>query len=171
MIGSIILYLSLLTLVMYDRGKGKILSKLGFKEEINIGKESAIAVLFTGALLIGSIIVSLAFMQAGMTEDLQKAPEVIKNTPIIQVLIVLLLGSFSEEIFFRGYLQPKTSIWTASFIFAFFHIIYGSLAEVTGAFILGMILGYEYKKTKGVFSPIISHILYNLLIVASVTAI
>ncbi|NYZ80169.1 CPBP family intramembrane metalloprotease, partial [Candidatus Micrarchaeota archaeon] len=53
----------------------------------------------------------------------------------------------------------------ASFIFAYFHIIYGSLSEVVGAFFLGAILGLCYIRSKNLFVPLIAHLSYNLILV------
>ncbi len=168
MIGSIILYLSLLLLVLYSRKKGSLMDRLGFKDNINTSKETLIGLGFVLILISISIAVGLTFHQLGMEQDLQKTSEVLKDVPVSELLAVLLIGSFVEEIFFRGYLQERTNLWVASFIFAFFHVIYGSIAEVTGALFLGIALGYEYKLTEGVYSPILSHVLYNLVVVAGV---
>lgn len=165
MISSIALYLILLSLVLYSRREGSLIEKLGFKDKINYGREFLTALEFTVILLCISIAVGIIFYSLGMEQDLAKPTELIKEIPLLQVIVVLLIGSFVEEVFFRGYLQEKTNIWTASFIFGFSHIIYGSIAELTGAFFLGIALGYEYKKTKGVYSPIITHTIYNLIII------
>ncbi len=169
MISSIILYSILTALVLYSRRKGNILERIGFKKEVNVSKELLISLGYLILLIAISITVGIIFYQLGMQQDLQKAPELLKELPITEVLTVLLIGSFTEEIFFRGYLQEKTNIWVSTFIFSFFHVIYGSLAEIVGAFFLGLALGHEYRKTKGVFSPIITHVFYNLIVISMVT--
>lgn len=168
MIGSIILYLLLLLLVLYSRKKGSLTDKLGFKKDIGLSKESVIGIAYVAVLIAISIAVGLIFYQLGMQQDLQKTTKLLKGIPIHEVLTVLLIGSFVEEVFFRGYLQQRTNLWVASFIFGFFHVIYGSIAEVTGAILLGIALGYEYKLTDGVYSPIISHMAYNLIVISAV---
>lgn len=166
MITSIALYLILLSLVLYSRRKGSLLKRLGFKSKISYGKETLRALEFTVILLSISLVIGLIFYSLGMEQDLAKPTKLIEQAPLIQVVIVLLVGSVVEEVFFRGYLQSKTNIWIASFLFGFFHIIYGSIAELTGAFFLGLALGYEYRKTKGIYGPIITHTSYNLIVIA-----
>lgn len=168
MISSIALYSLFIILVLYGRRKGTILSRIGFKKDINAKKEILISIVYFLLLILISMVIGIIFYQFGMQEDLKKAPELLKNIPIIELLIVLLIGSFTEEVFFRGYLQEKTNIWVATFIFAFFHVMYGSISEVFGAFFLGLALGHEYRKTNGVFSPILTHIVYNLFTVSMV---
>lgn len=168
MITSIALYALFITLVLYSRREGTILSRIGFKEKINIKKETLISVTYFLLLILIAMSIGIILYQLGMQEDLSKAPDILRGIPITELLIVLLIGSFTEEVFFRGYLQDKTNIWVASFVFGFFHIVYGSLSEVLGAFFLGLALGHEYRKTKGVFAPILTHITYNLFVVSMV---
>ncbi len=166
MITSIALYAILLSIPLY-LNKGTIIQRLGFKDNIEIKRETAIALIFIVALLIASIIVSLVFYQLGMHEDVQRTAEVLKQIPLYQVLIVLLIGSFVEEVFFRGFLQKRTNLWIASILFALSHIIYLSFTQVVGTLALGLLLGYQYEKTGGVYSPILSHTFYNLIAVTA----
>lgn len=165
MISSITLYLILISLVLYARRKGTLISRLGFKEKINYLEETLTALGYIIILLCISIAIGMIFYSLGMHQDLAKSTEIIKQLPLHEVIIVLLIGSFVEEIFFRGYIQEKTNILIASFIFGFFHIVYGSISQIVGTFFLGLALGYEYKKTGGVYSPIITHTAYNLIVI------
>ncbi len=164
MLSSLILYAIMLTLVLIAK-KGDLLTKLGFKKNIEIGRESTISLAYLLLLLIISITIGLIAAQLGMHSDIEKVPSIIKNIPLREVLAILLIGSFIEEVFFRGYLQKKTNIWVASFIFSFFHIVYGSVIQLIGTFFLGLALGHEYEKTKGVYAPILTHTAYNLIVV------
>jgi membrane protease YdiL (CAAX protease family) len=83
---------------------------------------------------------------------------------------VVLVASFVEEVFFRGFLQRRIGILAATFIFAYFHIVYGSFFEIIGAFMLGLILGKEYQLTRNLFAPVLSHTLYNLVVVVATFA-
>ncbi|MFW5902563.1 MAG: CPBP family intramembrane glutamic endopeptidase [archaeon] len=164
---SIALYLALLIITLYSK-RGTILKRLGFKEDIDIPKEAIIGIAFLGLLLFTSMAVSLIFYQIGMGQDVQKTTEILRQIPIHQILIILLLGSFVEEIFFRGFIQEKTNLLVASLIFALFHITYGTVSQIVGTFFLGLILGYQYERTGGVYSPIISHTFYNLIVILPV---
>jgi len=164
MISSLILYsLMLLAVVLsVERGRKSLLEKLEIKKT-NLGKELKTAVVFLGILIAVSILIQMVMVSLNFGEDLGQVTEVLKGADLGSLLVILTVASFVEEIFFRGYLQRKTNLLFASFIFAYFHIIYGSVSEIIGAFFLGIVLGKEYEKTKNLFAPIMSHFFYNLL--------
>ena len=95
--------------------------------------------------------------------------------------IVLLVG-ITEEIVFRGFLLRKLmdsyKFWIANTITALLFVsihfpiwFYKDLFEfsyllngITTTFVLGIILGFIYKKSNSLWSVIIVHSLYNLLV-------
>jgi hypothetical protein len=93
-------------------------------------------------------------------------------------LVVAILPGIGEELLFRGIIQNELqrklihhSIWPfiiAAFIFAAFH---GEVVGFMPKFIIGLILGYAYYKTKNLFIPICLHVLNNGMQVLSVYAL
>ncbi len=167
MIKSILLYAIMLALAIASakRKKGGIVKNIGFrKTEVVEETKYALSTLFL--LFTASLIIGLIFFSIGLSKDASIVRSTLKEIPLSDILIVLVIGSITEEIFFRGYIQKKTNITTASFIFAYFHIIYGSLTEVVGAFFLGLILGYAFEKRKNLYAPTLAHLLYNLITVS-----
>ena len=166
---SLILYSLMLLVVVMSIGKWKnvsdFVSKLGIKKT-NFRKEIVTAFIYLGALLLVSVVVELVMFSLGLQEDLQQVTDVLQGANPADLFIILSIASFVEEIFFRGYLQRKTNLIFASFVFAYFHIIYGSISEIVGAFFLGLVLGTEYKKTNNLVAPILSHFFYNLTVMA-----
>jgi len=164
---SLTLYLLMLIFVLFSIGKVKsvknLIRKLGYKKITK--RDIFLSISFFGFLIITAVIISSLFVYGGYEEDVEKVSSTLKEIDFFSVLLVLIVGSIVEEIFFRGYLQRKTNIWIATFIFAYFHIVYGSLSEIVGAFFLGLILGYAYNRTKNLFVPTFSHLAYNILIV------
>ncbi|MEM0372307.1 MAG: CPBP family intramembrane glutamic endopeptidase [archaeon] len=165
MYASIMLYALMLAAVLLSQKSTKnITQKLGFAET-NMQKALATGVLYAGAMLVISAAIGAFFYSLGMESDVAKVPETIKSAGAFQILAVVVMGSIVEEIFFRGYLQRKTNIIFASFIFAYFHIIYGSIAEMIGAFFLGAVLGVAYSRSKNLIVPSTAHLAYNLVLV------
>lgn len=112
---------------------------------------------------------------------------VLKNDIDFQIgfnewLNTILLVGITEEIVFRGFLLRKLmefySFWKAnimtSLLFVSIHFpiwFYKGLFEfpyilssIITAFVLGLIFGFIYKKTNSLWSVIIIHSLYNLLV-------
>jgi membrane protease YdiL (CAAX protease family) len=168
MIISLLLYALMLLLAVVGAGKFKgrkwLVKKLGFKE-VPVFKGFTTAVFYFLILFALTVVITSAISYAGYGEDAGKVSFIIGQISIWEVLIVLTVASFVEEIFFRGFLQVKTNLWIAAAIFALFHVTYGSVTEVLGTFVLGAVLGYEFKRTKSLFSPILTHLIYNLVVV------
>ncbi len=121
-----------------------------------------IILLFLGLAII-SIIFSIILSQL-FPSDLNSVytikQAIISNIPLLAwLLIVRVIG---EEIFFRAFLVPRTGIFWSSALFGLMHIGYGSIIAVLGAFAMGLLLAYTFKKTSSLYPNIIAHILYNL---------
>jgi len=166
---SLVLYILMLLAVVMSIGKWKnasdFISKLGVKKA-DFRKEMVTAFVYLGILLLVSVAVELVMSSLGLQKDMQRVTDVLQGANPADLFIILSIASFVEEIFFRGYLQRKTNLIFASFVFAYFHIIYGSISEIVGAFFLGLVLGKEYQKTNNLIAPIMSHFFYNLVIIA-----
>lgn len=87
------------------------------------------------------------------------------------VLIVGILGPFSEELFFRGALQkvlygpnPWKAVWWSALIFSLLHFqMYGFVPR----FLLGLWFGYLYLWTGSIWTSVFGHILNNTVTVVS----
>lgn len=173
MIFSLLLYAIMLAVVVISVGGQNVhqlLKRLGF-DHIELSKDVTYAIAFTGALLVASIAIQFAFYSIGMAEDVQRVADQIAQFDLNEIIVLVTVASIVEEIFFRGFIQRHTNILVAAFLFSYFHIIYGSLAELIGTFVLGVLLGIEYAKRSNVFAPILSHLFYNLMTVTVVYGI
>ncbi|MDI6761200.1 MAG: CPBP family intramembrane metalloprotease [Candidatus Brocadiaceae bacterium] len=78
-----------------------------------------------------------------------------------------LFGPFTEEILFRGFLQPAlreaVGAWKAillsAFLFASVHLNVYVFLQI---FLLGLVLAYLFEKTGTLLSPIFIHMLHNI---------
>jgi len=77
----------------------------------------------------------------------------------------LTIRVFAEEVFFRGFLVKKIGVIPSSIIFGAAHFAYGSMVEVFGAFILGLILAKAFEENKSLFPNIFAHFFYNFIFI------
>jgi len=91
---------------------------------------------------------------------------------LILILSAIFISPICEEIFFRATLldfleknikNENISIILSSFVFSIFHLGYGSVLEILGAFVAGVVFAFTYKKSKTIIAPIFGHFLYNFL--------
>jgi hypothetical protein len=71
------------------------------------------------------------------------------------------LAGLSEEVFFRGILQPEIGLALASLVFGLLHAI--SLPYVVWATLMGGYLGCLLQLTQHLWVPIITHTLVDLV--------
>jgi len=101
----------------------------------------------------------LNFNDINLVEEAVKQMKV--NYPGYLLFIIVAIRSTTEEIFFRGFLVKRIGVLASSLIFGLSHIFYGSIAEVAGALILGLILAIAYERFGNLTPNIITHIVYN----------
>ncbi|MFA5764342.1 MAG: CPBP family glutamic-type intramembrane protease [archaeon] len=124
-----------------------------------------------GLLILGFFVIALALsLFQGVTgiaiNDMDKVDSIITEeitTNLTNFLIVLAIGLFAEEFFFRAFLVKKTGPIISTIIFSIFHIGYGSISEIIGVFFLGLILAYWFTKHKSIVQNYIGHVLYDIL--------
>jgi len=103
----------------------------------------------------------------------------LKNLANLNIIAMILIVPFTEEFFFRSYIQGELTkkyntiiaILVASVLFAFIHIPFESLLDESNHFSLhqafialfgGLISGILFYKTKSITPSIIFHIFWNL---------
>lgn len=93
----------------------------------------------------------------------------ISEEPFLMFLLVSFFAPIIEEILFRGIIQkgminngvkPRTSILISAFVFGFIHF---NPWQFVGAFLLGIVLGVVYFKTKSLLMSILLHSFNNTI--------
>ncbi len=78
-----------------------------------------------------------------------------------------LTDKFIKKSFDKNFIE-LISIFVVAIFFALAHL-YSGIINVIFGFLASLIFSIVYKKTKNIFSPIIAHILYNILIFLTLT--
>ena len=153
-------------LISRERNLKKAVKKIGF-EHIAPKKLLVKTTKLFLILIALSIWLSVLLMFLGIN-DLEMVTESIQETrtifPIFIWLVVLRV--ISEEIFFRGFLVNELGVIGSSAIFALFHIGYGSIAEMIGVFVLGLVLAKAFELNKNLYPNILAHLAYNLIVIS-----
>lgn len=94
---------------------------------------------------------------------------------IIPAIITVTIGTFLEEIIFRGFVQgrlewfikPFKAIIISSILFAFMHYSHGSIGitalDMSGIFVDGILFGIIFTRTQNIFASWIGHYLSDLI--------
>jgi len=134
----------------------------GHKKEI-IGSLALFAALFLGFILI------TGFVDLVGINDLDKVSQSITESTsqgFSEFILTLFFVLFLEEFFFRAFLLKRMGMVPSNLVFTLLHTGYGSIAELIGVFVLGMILAYWYKKNNSLLQNYLGHLLYDFFAIA-----
>ena len=105
--------------------------------------------------------------------EILKSPDASTFWRAMIVLTAVVLAPLGEEIFFRGLLQsmfrrylrrPWWAIIVTSILFSAVH--FPVIQSLPALFTLSLALGYNYERTGRLYSPIMIHMLFNLIMIA-----
>lgn len=145
------------------RGPGGALEALGLHERgaaraIGIGFASALAVL----VLIAIASLAIDGLQVEVPEN-ERALDIARSVTVLGAIGLAIGSSVSEEIFFRGFLQPRIGLIGQAVFFAAAHLSYVNTLEIVVTFALAIVFGLIYRATGNLLAPIAGHFLFNLL--------
>lgn len=117
-------------------------------------------------LVAVAIILSIALVAIGFndTQSVFETISAIKTQSVFLLFYLLIVRVTAEEVFFRGFLTTRIGMLASSALFGLAHFFYGSIAEMIGAFFLGLVLSRAFLKNKNLMPNIFAHILYNFLV-------
>ena len=149
--------------MVHDGGPGKALERLGLhgrnaSRALFIGFASALGVLFVIALLSYGIEAT----DIEVPEN-ERALQIAKSVTVLGAFGIAVGASVSEEVFFRGFLQPRIGMFGQAVFFALAHLSYVNVLEIVVTFTLALLFGIIYRMTGNLLAPMAGHFLFNLL--------
>jgi len=128
-----------------------------WKKEL-LGSIKLFIVLFATFLALSIILQLIGINDLNKVDSIVGAN--IANGAIFYVLLLVIVV-FIEEFFFRAFLQNVIGLAPSTIVFTAAHFTYGSIAELIGVFVLGLILAYWYKKNNSIIQNYLGHLFYN----------
>jgi hypothetical protein len=138
-------------------------------ERLGLHRLEWVHLLIAGVTLV--IMVVLNFVVAGLWMLL--APEQVEAISQISqsmlgnfdsvpaIILLAVLSGFSEEVLFRGALQPRMGLFLTSLLFAGTHVQYSISPATLLVLVIGIVLGI-LRRFFGTWTSIITHFGYNL---------
>ena len=129
-----------------------------------------LAAIFT--FVIFFIIVTLLIWLGENPQELGNLPDLERLFSPASLFLLIATQPIAEEIFFRGFLLEKinsfagknVAIFSTAVLFGLAHMSYGKIYPVIFPIVMGIFLGFIVIKTKNLFSAIIAHISFNLIV-------
>jgi membrane protease YdiL (CAAX protease family) len=161
--GSAAIHAGLFSLAMYFLWKKDLrttIDSVGFPGNLRDGA-------FYGMMSLSAIFLVLFVLGIGAIllgfNDQQKVSDKITSLPAIVLVFAIAGAPLTEELFFRGFLVPRAGIFVSAALFGLLHFAYGSVVEVLGAFLIGLVLGASFRFSRSVTPCILAHMVYNAI--------
>ena len=147
--------------------------KNNFYSQIKTGLKWSIPYIILCSFLLISPVSREGLLEAYLYENNLLLENItILNTTLIST--TTLVGTFLEELIFRGMIQryinnfvnPRISVLIASFIFTIAHIgnfllFYTSIVNIASVFMIGIFTGFAFNKANSCISAFIPHLVAN----------
>jgi len=135
-----------------------------------------------GAIAIGAVVyVYFRVLPAQMRDNYHRAKVAISKwlgqPSIGEIALLCIVVGIGEEVFFRAFLQGALSVWLdstsghwvalgiASLCFGLAHAVTRTYALLAGT--VGLLLGLQLLFTKDLLGPILSHAIYDFLVLVA----
>ena len=143
--------------------EGSALRQLGIHADgaaraLMIGFGSALAVL----IVIAIASVAIEGLEVDVPEN-ERALEIARSVTVLGAIGIAIGAAVSEEVFFRGFLQPRVGLLGQAVLFSLAHLTYLNVLQVVVTFVLALIFGAIYRWTGNLLAPMAGHFLFNLL--------
>ncbi len=156
---ALLLFPALLTPPKKRRTLSGFLSALSLRPK-PIRTTLALTVLgFSGLLLASALAVSVSGLFG--FSDAQAVAEKVAVLGPFGLLLVVSLGPLAEEVFFRGFLQPRLGVLPTSALFGVLHYAFDSVAVMVAAFLSALALGYLFRKSGNLWACVLAHAAFN----------
>jgi membrane protease YdiL (CAAX protease family) len=115
-----------------------------------------------GALaLVALFALALVLQALGDVPKNPVADQLIEAIDLRLALLVSLTAAVGEEIFFRGILQRWVGVWGQAALFALAHLSYGTVLQLVGPGVLGLVLGLLLKRGQSLWLCIAAHFTFD----------
>ena len=141
------------------------LSTPRFAAEAGLGLIAGFAVWMAVLLLL--LGVGLVIWAVGGEEALPREPSPVipwlASLPLLTRLGVSASAGFFEELFFRGFLQPRVGIGLSTALFVMAHASYEQPLMLLGVTILSLIFAYLVKIRQNIWPAVVAHAVFDAI--------
>lgn len=142
--------------------------KIG-RKNLGIGIAYGIMTFFITIFVL--LLIAIYIKLSGERIENPLAKEIARTLSIKSIILIAVVQSSGEELFFRGFLLEKLSIGNnihigvilSSILFGLAHSSYNQIYQIVLPVIIGIVFGYAVKSSKNLISSIIPHVSYNLM--------
>lgn len=136
---------------------------LGFSlERPLVDSAWGVALALASLVLVGGINYLLV-RYGGLSPTNPLAERLVELVDLRTAFLISLVAAVGEETFFRGFLQQRIGLVPAAVLFSIGHSSYGVATQILGPFVLGLVLGWVFRRRESLVAPVVIHFLFNFV--------
>jgi membrane protease YdiL (CAAX protease family) len=135
------------------------------RHELAVGTAVGLAI-WLGVLLVLLLLAGLVSLLGGREALPQEPPAIvlwIGALPLWARASVAISAGVVEEVFFRGFLQPRVGALASTALFALAHLGYGQPFMLVGVTLLSLLYAELRRRRGSVWAPIAAHAIFDLV--------
>ncbi len=177
LISRLLFWLVLLVMFVYAARieKQPLLLYKGVKRNFIFYTLSVLAIFAIAIIMVTvlGVLVKAAGLHPRQSDRYLLLIQILKSNTLLLIFTAITAG-IVEELLFRGYLLSRLQLFfknsyvpviISSVVFGLFHIGYGTVLNVIGPVLLGVLFALYYNRYKNIIPVIIAHSLYDLVII------
>jgi membrane protease YdiL (CAAX protease family) len=149
-------------------GRRDLAPQLGLRT-VSPGKEILLGIgagILTWPMLLVVVGIALLILVAAGAEELvpQQAPELvvwIAALPLVWKVAIAASAGFVEEVFFRGFLQPRVGIGISTLLFVLAHLSYDQPFMLVGITLLSFLFAALVWWRQNIWAAVVAHFLFD----------
>jgi membrane protease YdiL (CAAX protease family) len=146
----------------------QVAAQLGFRAPsvwLEIGLGLALGIAAWLVVLAALVALAATLWALGGEDALPKRPSAIvpwiAALPVLVRVAVSLSAGFVEEVFFRGFLQPRVGIALSTLMFVLAHLSYGQPMMLVGITLLSLIYALLVRWRQTVWPAVVAHFVFD----------
>lgn len=153
-------------ILIFNKIFGKKTNEINTFKKINKKTIFHVTLLLMSFRLLFNAFILPILMKIPESDSLIQAEQTLNTSIVYAILSACIIAPIIEEVVFRGIIlngmlkrySPTTAIVISSLIFA---IIHGNIHQAVNAFVLALIIGYVFYKTRSIYLAIFCHFINN----------
>jgi hypothetical protein len=113
------------------------------------------------------ILLSIVAYYFGFNDE-AKVTQTVSGLPLYLLVVAIIFAPIFEELLFRALLVPRAGVVLSALLFGLLHFTYGSVVEVVGVVLVGLILGLVFRSSKSITPCILIHFIYDFMSIVAI---